>query len=77
MVLSALHLLNSCDIVMVLSQLLLVKQAVVPVTQLLVPAKKTGVKTLLRLTTALQKHSSKNGACQISTLGLFLETPSH
>lgn len=37
MILSTLNLLNSCNIVMVLSQLLLVKQAVIPVTQLLIP----------------------------------------
>ena len=34
-----LNLLNSSDVVMVLSQLLLVAQAVIPVTQLLVPAR--------------------------------------
>lgn len=48
MILSTLNLLNSCDIVMVLSQLLLVKQTVIPVTQLLVSArdrKKTALKT--------------------------------
>lgn len=39
MILSTLNLLNSCNIVMVLSQLLLVKQAVIPVTQLLIPGK--------------------------------------
>lgn len=48
MILSTLELLNSCDIVMVLSQLLLVKQAVIPVTQLLIPVKTTGVKAAPR-----------------------------
>lgn len=39
MIMSALNLLNSCNIVVVLSQFLLIKQAVVPVTQLLIPVK--------------------------------------
>lgn len=40
MILSTLNLLDSRNIVMVLSQLFLVKQAVIPVTQLLIPVKK-------------------------------------
>lgn len=44
---SALNLLNSCNIVVVLSQFLLIKQAVVPVTQLLIPVRE-GDKTALQ-----------------------------
>lgn len=53
-----LNLLDSGDVVMVLSQLLLVAQAVIPVPQLLIPAR-TKISTVLKF--QLQCSSSKAG----------------
>lgn len=56
-----LNLLDSGDVVMVLSQLLLVAQAVIPVPQLLIPAR-TKISTVLKFQLQCSSSSSSSKA---------------